>query len=120
MRNPPNASSRTSTRSDSCFIAWASFSTSVGERTRRSIWERFGKLTDNFDVNFLPGGAKYGDLPGIISLAAPTRLWIASESADSAKLAASAYAAAGAGDKLAFHSGKPEEARAAAAEWLAK
>jgi hypothetical protein len=81
---------------------------------------RFGKLTDHLDVNFLPGGAKYGDLPGILSLAAPSKLWVAGESAESAALAASAYAAAGAGDKLAFHSGKPEEAPAAALAWLTK
>ena len=34
---------------------------------------RFGKLTDYLDANFLPGGAKYGDLPGFLSLAAPTQ-----------------------------------------------
>ena len=34
---------------------------------------RFGKLMDYRDVNFLPGGAKYGDLPGILSLALPAQ-----------------------------------------------
>jgi hypothetical protein len=81
---------------------------------------RFGKLMDYRDVNFLPGGAKYGDLPGILSLAAPAQLWIAGETADSAALTAQAYSAAEAGGKLAFHRGKPEEAAAAAREWLAK
>ena len=37
---------------------------------------RFGKLTDYRDASFLPGGAKYGDLPGMLSLAAPTKLWL--------------------------------------------
>jgi dienelactone hydrolase len=81
---------------------------------------RFGKLMDYLDVNFLPGGAKYGDLPGFLSLAAPAQLWVAGESTDSAALTAQVYAAAGAGQKLSFHSGKPEEATAAALAWLAK
>jgi len=32
---------------------------------------RFGKLIDIHDPNFLPGGAKYGDLPGMLGIAAP-------------------------------------------------
>jgi dienelactone hydrolase len=37
---------------------------------------RFGNLKEIFDVSFLPGGAKYGDIPGFLALAAPqqTRL----------------------------------------------
>jgi dienelactone hydrolase len=81
---------------------------------------RFGKLMDYRDVNFLPGGAKYGDLPGILSLAAPARLWIAGESPESAELTVLAYDAAQGGDKLTFHGGKPEDAGAAALAWLAK
>jgi hypothetical protein len=81
---------------------------------------RFGKLMDYRDVNFLPGGAKYGDLPGILSLALPAQLWVAGESADSAALAAQAYSAAQAGPKLTFHGGKSEDAGAAALAWLSK
>ena len=32
---------------------------------------RFGKLLNIHDVDFLPGGAKYGDLPGMLALGAP-------------------------------------------------
>jgi hypothetical protein len=63
---------------------------------------RFGKLTDHLDVNFLPGGAKYGDLPGILALAAPTALTLRGETAESAALTAQAYEAAQAKDKLTF------------------
>jgi len=35
---------------------------------------RFSKLQDVQDVNFLPGGAKYGDLPGMIALAGSTKV----------------------------------------------
>lgn len=40
---------------------------------------RFGKLLDYRDPMFLPGGAKYLDLPGIIALNAPHPLWLAGE-----------------------------------------
>jgi dienelactone hydrolase len=35
---------------------------------------RFGKIMDLHDPSFLPGGAKYGDLPGMITLSAPTKV----------------------------------------------
>ncbi len=35
---------------------------------------RFGKILEIHDANFLPGGAKYGDLPGMIALAAPAKV----------------------------------------------
>lgn len=40
---------------------------------------RFGKLNDVFAVDFLPGAAKYLDLPGVMSLVAPTKLWVRGE-----------------------------------------
>ena len=73
---------------------------------------RFGKLTDYLDANFLPGGAKYGDLPGFLSLAGPTKLWLAGETAESVALIKAAYQAAGAADSVSF--GKPVEA----VEWI--
>jgi hypothetical protein len=79
---------------------------------------RFGKLTDYLDANFLPGGAKYGDLPGFLALAAPARLWLAGETADSAAVANSAYTAAGAGDAITFFAGKPEAVAGAAFQAL--
>src|SRR5262245_2634879 len=81
---------------------------------------RFGKLTDYLDGNFLPGGAKYGDLPGLLSLAAPTKLWLAGETADSAAMTKKVFAASGAGEAIAFDTSKPEEAKRAAIEWLIK
>ena len=41
---------------------------------------RFGKLLDFRDPNFLPGGAKYGDLPGLLTLSAPAPTWVLGES----------------------------------------
>jgi dienelactone hydrolase len=40
---------------------------------------RFGKVLDYRDPMFLPGGAKYLDLPGMIALNAPHALWLAGE-----------------------------------------
>jgi len=81
---------------------------------------RFGKLTDYLDASFLPGGAKYGDLPGLLSLAAPTKLWLAGETADSAAITKKAYAAGGPAEAITFDASKPDEAKRAAVEWLIK
>jgi hypothetical protein len=81
---------------------------------------RFGKLTDYRDANFLPGGAKYGDLPGMLSLAAPAKLWIAGETEESAALAKKVYTAAGARDGIAFSGESGDAARRAAVQWLIK
>jgi dienelactone hydrolase len=40
---------------------------------------RFGKVLDYRDPMFLPGGAKYLDLPGVIALGAADPLWLAGE-----------------------------------------
>ena len=41
---------------------------------------RFANLKAIDDPDFLPGGAKYDDLPGMIALSAPCPLWLAGES----------------------------------------
>ena len=38
---------------------------------------RFGELRDIYDINFVPGALKYGDLPGLLALRAPHPLWLA-------------------------------------------
>lgn len=63
---------------------------------------RFAGVTDYLDVNFLPGGAKYGDLPGILSLAAPTKLSVGGETSASAALVTAAFGAAGAKGNLSM------------------
>jgi hypothetical protein len=61
---------------------------------------RFAKVTDIHDPNFLPGGAKYGDLPGVIALAAPTRLWLIGESEPDLGIVKAAYRSANAEPQL--------------------
>jgi hypothetical protein len=57
---------------------------------------RFGSVTSLGDAAFLPGGAKYGDLPALLTLAAPRSLWLAGEAPESIAPVKDAYRAAGA------------------------
>ena len=76
------------------------------------------KVTDIQSPDFLPGGAKYGDVPGMLALAAPAETLAAGESADSAALAVTQYQAAGDGMKLKFVGARePEAVRAAAVKF---
>jgi len=74
---------------------------------------RFGALRDYRDPNFLPGGAKYGDLPGMLALGAPGALWIGGEPLPS--LTKDVYRTAGAADSLQT---EPVGTPAAAVAWL--
>jgi dienelactone hydrolase len=80
---------------------------------------RFGKLLDYRDPQFLPGGAKYLDLPGMLALGAPHPLWLAGEDHEPA-LVAAAYRSAGQGEKLTLYTGDASQKAAAAADWLVR
>ncbi|MEK7686532.1 MAG: acetylxylan esterase [Verrucomicrobiota bacterium] len=79
---------------------------------------RFGKVLDIQDVKFLPGGAKYGDLPGMIALGAPAKLWLAGEGDQAPRLVKEFYAAAGAAKSLTLFHGEQPQACEAAVQWL--
>jgi dienelactone hydrolase len=81
---------------------------------------RFLKVNDIYSPEFLPGGAKYGDLPGMITAAAPAKLWLAGESSGSRTLIESAYRASGDSGALTMHGGSPEQVTGAALQWLLK
>lgn len=70
---------------------------------------RFGKLTDFHDPQFLPGGAKYGDLPGLLAVAAPGRVMIAGEAEGVPALTQAVYAAAGAATAAMADTGPAEQ-----------
>jgi hypothetical protein len=74
---------------------------------------RFGQLSDYRDPNFLPGGAKYGDVPGMLALGAPGKLWVAGETAPA--LTKKIYQMANAQTAL---TAMPKGDRLAAVEWL--
>jgi len=80
---------------------------------------RFAKLTRYTDPNFIPGGAKYGDLPGAIALCAPYELWLAGETQMPAVVSAT-YQSAGAAGKLQPHEGPAEGRAAAVVDWMLK
>ncbi len=75
---------------------------------------RFGRLLDYRDAMFLPGGAKYADLPGLIALNAPRALWLAGEKA----LPEPVAAAYGAAKRPAVFEGEDAQKELAAAAWL--
>lgn len=81
---------------------------------------RFGKVLDIHSPDFLPGGAKYGDLPGMLALGAPGKVWVAGETEDSLAMVEAQYRLADARKNLLQFKGDKSQAREAALEWLTK
>jgi hypothetical protein len=81
---------------------------------------RFANLTAYDDADFLPGGAKYDDLPGMIALSAPNPLWLTGEDATSAPMVSAAYQAADGADNLTMSQDDAGQRESAAVEWLVK
>jgi hypothetical protein len=79
---------------------------------------RFGALTDFHDPQFMPGGAKYGDLPGLLAVAVPGKVLIAGESAGVPALTKAVYSAAGAGNAATADAGPAEQLAARAVAYL--
>jgi dienelactone hydrolase len=80
---------------------------------------RFADLTDIYDIDFIPGAAKYGDLPGLLALAAPTRLWLAEEEGRGVPpIVEAAFETAGRPTDLTTFSGPPHDAVERVVEWL--
>lgn len=78
---------------------------------------RFGKLLDFRDPQFLPGGAKYLDVPGLLALNAPHPLWVAGEGM-AAGLVADTYKKSGKAEQLTTFTGTAAAQEGAALEWL--
>jgi dienelactone hydrolase len=79
---------------------------------------RFGKILGIHDPGFLPGGAKYWDIPGMLAVAAPGELWLAGEGANVPSVVKASYQASGAADRVTLFGGPAEARRIAAIEWL--
>ncbi|MCY2954801.1 MAG: acetylxylan esterase [Planctomycetota bacterium] len=79
---------------------------------------RFGNVLDLADPNFLPGSAKFGDLPAMLALGAPNRTWVAGETDEALLLAKSHYQMANAGKNLTRFTGETQQLRATAIDWL--
>jgi dienelactone hydrolase len=78
---------------------------------------RFVHLSSYRDLNFLPGAVKYGDMPGLLALSAPGKLWLAGEGGKLPKVVSAAYEAAGAEDRV-YSDADPADPAAAAVQWL--
>jgi hypothetical protein len=74
---------------------------------------RFGKLLDFRDPMFLPGGAKYLDVPGMLALNAPHPLWLAGEG-EKPEVFGAKFA------ELAISAGDAAQNEASAVDWLLK
>lgn len=74
---------------------------------------RFAQIDALDDVNFLPGGAKYGDLPGFLALCAPSPLHVVGEKIEQLNVVSAAYRAAGQAKALTV-SDTPESERTTA------
>ncbi|MFB0553426.1 MAG: alpha/beta hydrolase family protein [Phycisphaerae bacterium] len=79
---------------------------------------RFTNLKDVYDVNFMPGAAKYDDLPGLLALSAPTRLWLAGEGKEAPPIVKTSFIASGELENLTMFSGESRDVAKAAVEWL--
>jgi hypothetical protein len=80
---------------------------------------RFGRVPDIRHPDFLPGGAKYGDIPGMLWAAGPHhKLWLAGETEATAAAAISRYKAFG---RYNLKLAEPADATSVAAvDWLLK
>lgn len=81
---------------------------------------RFGRVLDLQSPDFLPGGARYFDLPGMIAMGAPTPLWLAGEGAAAPSIIAAAYRATGGRKALTMADIPARERTDAALSWLLK
>lgn len=77
---------------------------------------RFTDVEDIYHVGFLPGGAKYGDLPGLLALSAPAKLWLAGEG--SAAEIQAMYEKAQGGGRLSVCHSAPELIPQAAIDYV--
>jgi hypothetical protein len=81
---------------------------------------RFAKLNAFTDPNFLPGGAKYGDVPGQLAVAAPDKLLLAGEGSSAPSLVQAAYQVAGAANNVLVVDGKADDVLHKTLDWLLK
>jgi len=81
---------------------------------------RFADVAAINDADFLPGGAKYHDLPGMLALSAPHELWLAGEGPEAPQVVAAAYRASGHPDRLTVVDLPEAERETAAIDWLLK
>jgi dienelactone hydrolase len=93
--------------------ARASAGTAINRLAIDTAGFRFAKLLDYRSPGFIPGGAKYGDVPGLIALNAPHATWVTGEKRST--LAGKIYGLAKASDRLTV---SRTRSASAAVKWL--
>lgn len=78
---------------------------------------RFADVDDLHSVNFMPGGAKYGDLPGLLALSSPDPVWLTGEGKRAPRIIRQAFRAADAVDQLTYVA-DPDQPLREILEWL--
>jgi hypothetical protein len=79
---------------------------------------RFAQIRALHDPDFLPGGARYHDLPGMLAIAAPAPLWLAGEGNSPPAPVHAAYRAANQPQALHVCQEPQTEDMQAAIDWL--
>jgi hypothetical protein len=76
---------------------------------------RFASINDVFNPDLWPGAVKYGDLPALLALCSPSRLWLADEGEEIDGLVHACYGATDSGGMITMANGQeaPE-----AVEWI--
>jgi len=79
---------------------------------------RFAEVADLHSPEFLPGGAKYHDLPGILAISAPRPLWLAPQPSELPRPLQAAYQAAGQPEAVTCCNDATQDRLAAVVQWL--
>jgi hypothetical protein len=77
---------------------------------------RFGQLLDFRDPQFLPGGSKYGDLPGFVAAGGGHPLWMTED--ENSEDMQTLRAGNGGRNRITFFEGSDSEKHLAAVKWL--
>ena len=78
---------------------------------------RFASLTDVYDPMLLPGAIRYGDLPGLLALAAPHPLWLSGEGAKAPEVLVKSFQA-NPGVELTINNGPVSTEAKDAVSWI--
>jgi dienelactone hydrolase len=102
--------------------AWAAAALALaGDAVARAVVDtrgfRFAAVDDIHSPDFLPGGAKYFDLPGLLTLA-QRPLWLAGETEETAALVVQTDRALDRSNRLTIYDGPGESTLEEAVRWL--
>ncbi len=79
---------------------------------------RFGQVLDLHSADFVPAIAKYGDVPALLAVTAPTKLWLAGEGSGAPRVVQAAYQANNAAKNMTLIAEAAQPS--AVVDWLLK